>query len=254
MDAPTIPNWLLEKFPPSRDPLLQVLVTSMPESLFREIALCDCGMDYDENLAALKLIGRTGNVPIPLEWNPREVCCLTRWGEVKHQKRSDKDSILGFHKKRAFACCVLTIAEADQPYDSEKDTLIQLVESIVAMEQSKFAEAAISMLNWHLTPEQQLETDRPFFIFAMILLALLNKPFQISSAQLSSIADWLSEEELYAYSLHEQEFGWVPNRSIWMTVLFASRGQRDEKWRTLAQRLSSSYPVFEPWVLRMTQW
>ena len=96
MGPPTIPNWRMEKNPPSRDLRLRLLVGPMPGVLLREIANCDFGHGYDENLAALKSICRSAGIPTPLRWNPREVCCLTRWSEEQKEKLSDKKQYRGY--------------------------------------------------------------------------------------------------------------------------------------------------------------
>ncbi len=253
MDAPTTPNWLMKKFPPSRDVLLRLLISPMPEPLLREIAGCDYGCDYDENLESLRLICRTGNISTPLKWNPREVCCLTRWSEERRQHLADKRAKLAFHHKRAFACCILIMAEAGQLYEEEGDTLIQFVESIVALEQPKLAEAAVSMLFWRIAFEEQQRTDRPFFVFAIILIALLNKPFKITTADLSEIVNWGRAEELFArWQLEQEEFQIRQPKSFWLIGLNGGCMLK-QKWVMLAQRLSADFPVFEPLVSRMAK-
>ncbi len=253
MDAPTIPNWLLEKFPPSRDLQLRLLVSPMPEQLLKDIANCDYGHGYRENLSALKLICRSADIPQPLGWNPREVCCLTRWSDEHRQQLTNRKAKLAFHHKRAFACCILIMAEAGKLHEEEGDTLVQFVESIVSLEQPKFAEAAISMLMWRLTLDEQQGTDRPFFVFAIVLMALLNKPFRISAPHLSEIMDWATKEELHVrWQLEQEEFQIRQPKSSWLIGLTGGCMLK-QKWVILAQRLSADFPVFEPLVSRMAK-
>lgn len=251
MDTPTIPIWLAEMFPPSRDLLLRLLVCPMPEPLLREIANCDYGCGYDENLDALKSICRSADIPTPLEWHPQEVCCLMRWSEEHRQPLSDRKSILAFHHKRAFACCILIMAEAGQLHEEETDSLVQFVESIVALEQPKFVEAAISMLLWRLSLGEQQGTDRPFFVFAIILMALLNRSFKISTSHLPEMLDWGTAEELFVrWQQEQEEFQVWQARPLWLIGLNRA-GMLNQKWIKLGSRLSDCFPVFKPLVSQM---
>ena len=121
----------------------------------------------------------------------------------------------------------------------------------MALEQPKFAEAAISMLMWRLSLGEQQGTDRPFFVFAIIFTALLNKSFRISPSHLSEMLAWATAEELYVrWQQEQEEFQVWQAQPSWRIGLNRS-GMFNQKWITLAQRLSENFPVFGSLVKRM---
>jgi hypothetical protein len=65
---------------PDPDAMLLFVGRRVNEQVLREIAEADYGIDSDTHLAALRSISRTGKVPKPPQWEPREVCELTQWG------------------------------------------------------------------------------------------------------------------------------------------------------------------------------
>jgi hypothetical protein len=142
------------------------------------------------------------------------------------------------------------MAAADNTNATELHTVIQLVESVVAMALPKFAEAAMGLLISRLTSGPDIEdTNRPFFVFAVILLALLNKPFRISASQITLLVNWITLEESFSRSRQIELWEWDSAGKEWLVGLGCDG---PEKWVKLAQRLSDSFPVFEPLVSRMT--
>lgn len=119
-----------------------MLVSPIPKPLLPEITGNDYGCDYHENPNALTLISRTGNIPTQVTGNPPEVCCLMRWSDEHQQPFSDRKSVLAFHHNRAFACCILIMAEVEQLIEEECNTLVQFVHSILTPEQPNFCEVA----------------------------------------------------------------------------------------------------------------
>ena len=81
--------------------LLEWLRSRLTEAMLAAIAEADHGYDRDENFAVLQDIARSGRVPVPLEWVPREVMELSRWAEGLHVD----------HVQRAFCVTVLCLAE-----------------------------------------------------------------------------------------------------------------------------------------------
>src|SRR5688500_1162026 len=79
--------------------LLDWLRPQLTVETLRRIAGGSHGLDAEEHLAALVEIQRTGLVPQPLAWHPRETLELERW------RTGDATD----HVARAFACTVLLI-------------------------------------------------------------------------------------------------------------------------------------------------
>lgn len=108
---------ILRQFGPDLDGLLSSLCEVIVEDDLRVIAECDAGMDFEENLESLRAIHRTGSVPDPLKWNPKEVCELTRWEEPTvfkpSQVRTARNPELVGARRRAFACAILLRSAAN---------------------------------------------------------------------------------------------------------------------------------------------
>ncbi|MBI5832419.1 MAG: hypothetical protein HZB16_08950 [Armatimonadetes bacterium] len=58
----------------------QRLVSGLTHQALHGISQADYGNDAGAHLAALEVISSAGVVPVPLEWEPREVLELTLWG------------------------------------------------------------------------------------------------------------------------------------------------------------------------------
>jgi hypothetical protein len=105
-DAGALFDWLRER---------------VDDGVLTVVAAGDHHHDEERHLAALREIGDTGLVPIPLDWHPREVVSLYQW--------SEGDAV--DHLARAFGCTSLCLAElAPEPLGGGIDaTITVLLES-----------------------------------------------------------------------------------------------------------------------------
>lgn len=180
----------LQQFLPSDQPLFDLVLQNLDDSMLAEISMKDFGADADAHMEALQSI-RQGNRPIPMKWFPKGVLCLTRWSEADemgvHRERS--------HWIRLFAGSVLIQAEVDmqnfmvehanddltnlEPFDydfvAEDETIIRLVESAIALGK-EIALAALQFLCWRmqyrLLEEDDFDTMQPYIAIAILLLCL----------------------------------------------------------------------------------
>jgi len=98
-DALLVSQRTLAGWQPERARLLDWLRPQLTMKQMSNIAAADYGHNLQVHLAALLEIQKTGLIPQPLMWFPREVLELRRWSEGP-----DTD-----HLQRAFACTVLCL-------------------------------------------------------------------------------------------------------------------------------------------------
>jgi hypothetical protein len=72
---------LLAPFDPERDELLRLLSRRIDDGMLREIAEGDYREEADAHEAALRRIRDQGEIPVPIDWVPKEVLELTRWSQ-----------------------------------------------------------------------------------------------------------------------------------------------------------------------------
>lgn len=129
MHPPSDPETPPATVPPDPDALLRALGAMLDEADLRAIAEADWGQDVERHLAALRPMAHCGVMPSPLEWCPREVLELTRWG-VRVPELDDEPQLW----RCAFACCALLRAAGDPAngwrLNVEVETLAGLVASL----------------------------------------------------------------------------------------------------------------------------
>lgn len=182
------------------DALLHLLRAQVDDSMLEEIAAADCAQDTEKHLAALRPIHETGRVALPLEWEPKEVLCLVRWSEPDDPDWKPGGYGPRGHMMRAFACCVLLRAAGepgqDGYFDGENQTLAQLLSSVLTFGRAEH-EAMVRFIAWRLASLDPGE-ERPFFLFALLVLAMELGGERFSDERLGQLAERVEREEAAA--------------------------------------------------------
>lgn len=164
----------LDHLEPACGPLLELVNANVDESMLREIAEADYGMDAEAHLAGLRTLVR-GAVPAPLPWEPKEVLELIRWSEPEDPNWRPGSSGERGHWMRLFACTHLVRCMAEPENDGldagEESTIIQLMESAVLLGEET-AIAALRLLAWRLTTGSPDSWRSPCWPLAVLILGL----------------------------------------------------------------------------------
>lgn len=175
----------LQSLEPADNPLLTLIFQHVDDSMLLEIANADYSDDVDIHLAALHQI-RANNIPIPMQWHPGEVLCLTRWTEWDSLNTQDGAISTRNHWMRLFACTVLIWASLEPEnyeykgedwnhIDGEDSTIIQFLDSALNLGEETSL-AALQFLGWRMQCQMQralLDEDFgncPCYAVAMLLL------------------------------------------------------------------------------------
>lgn len=181
-----MPQDPLQALAPCNNSLLKLAITNLDDSMLREIAAADYGMDQDNHYEALTNISR-GTLSDPNNWHPKEVLELTRWSEPDQPRQKGINAGTRGHWMRLFACTVLMRHSClpdgcDLSHDS---TIIQLSESAAALG-PRVITKALSFLSWYLQ-----EDEEELCHFSAIAILLLAAPSQsldpVTSAWLASV-------------------------------------------------------------------
>jgi hypothetical protein len=177
----------LDCLQPADRPLLDLIFEHVDDSMLLEIARCDYGDDVEIHLAALHQI-RANNIPVPIQWHPGEVLCLTRWKEWDSLSAQDGAISTRNHWMRLFACTVLIWASLEPEnyeysgeywnhIDGENSTIIQLLDSALHLGDD-VSLAALKFLCWRMQCQIQralIDEDFgncPCYALAMLLLCV----------------------------------------------------------------------------------
>ena len=150
-----------------RDPgaLFDWLRARLDEPALASIAAADHEQDRREHLAVLLDIWRTGRVPVPLEWCPREVLELRRWDE----------GLAVDHEARAFCCtlsCLAEIGDESQSQGGIEDTLAVLVESCAELGGEALARLPGLLVVLIDRGGEPGDGERAFALLALLLVAV----------------------------------------------------------------------------------
>ncbi len=121
---------------------------------------------------------------------------------------------------RAFACSVLLRIKGEPGnaranIEGENETLVQLLASLDRLG-GGYHEEALPFLAWRLETLADDDEERPFFIYALLLLTLKTRA-PVSDSQLEGIVDWLIEDE---DRMKRDDLKWRPAyRSHWLLGL-----------------------------------
>lgn len=175
----------LQRLEPADHPLLALIFEHLDDSMLVEIAKADYGDDVDIHLAALHQI-RANKIPIPMQWHPGEVLCLTRWTEWDSLNTQDRAISTRNHWMRLFACTALIWASLEPEnyeykaedwnhLEGEDSTIIQLFDSALNLGENTSL-AALKFLGWRMECQMEralLDEDFgncPCYAVAMLLL------------------------------------------------------------------------------------
>lgn len=184
-----MPQWIRERFTPDQRSAVDHLRGLIDEGMLREIAEADYAQDVDEHLAVLTTIWQGGKLTELDHWFPLEVLQLIRWSEPADIHWKPGSVGMRGHYIRSFSCAVIL---ATPNCESEKETLIQLIHSVLRIG-TEAMEATARFLVWKIDSLKH-EEDRPFFAFALaaIIQSLINP---LSTSQEQDLADWVACEE-----------------------------------------------------------
>jgi hypothetical protein len=226
---------LRDKLAPDADGLLALLAEQVDDSMLDEIADADRGDGFDLHRAALTAIRDERKVPVPLRFEPMEVLTLTRWSEPDDSRwRTSDASARRGHVMRAFCCTVLLRERAEVACgfdECETDTLAQLLASLTVLREP-FQEAGLRFLVWCFTQLGTKIEERPFYVFAILLLCLQVRR-DLAPREIAELVATLYEEE---EAVRSGGWAYPPAESNeWLLGLLWA--QRHEVWRALGREL-----------------
>ena len=172
----------LDGWQSSASGLLDWLRPRMTREHLEGIADADYGSGAEKNLAALLDICATGLVPRSLDWHPREVLELTRWGSGEQVN----------HLVRAFCCTLLYLSTHD---DVHECTAPILVESSVALGPEARA-LAEQLFVWRCEtncPDDEDDEDEGAEPAALLLLVILAAAADSDDPRLEALVAMLVE-------------------------------------------------------------
>ncbi len=153
---------------------MRLVFKQVDDSMLREIAEADYGMDADAHLRALHA-AKTGNLPAPMPWEPKEVLELVRWSEPEDHTWKPGSTGERGHWMRLFACAILLRAASEPEnvgyFAGEDSTIIQLVDSAITLGE-KSSQAALSFLLWCNKYRELHDGDTGYFAEAILCLAV----------------------------------------------------------------------------------
>jgi hypothetical protein len=236
----------LEVFAPSRDELLDRVSELVDDSILREISEADYGQDADAHLPYLRRLRDQGELP-PAQWHPREVLELIRWSEPEDPDWKPGSTGRRGHIMRAFASTAL-LRMGSEPsnrnyFEGENQTLAQLLVSVDVLG-APLPLSTRRFLAWRLPLFTEHDEERPFFILALLLLALDVHP-RAPESYLQDLLDWLKEDERRV-----REWAVLPKDSGSWLLGLTHFDLRHRVWKSMALRLTECAKVIDSVQLR----
>ncbi len=196
---PTPSEDMLSPFGPDPDRMLDSIRRLVDDSMLEEIAQLDCG-DHNAGpqLAALTALRNSGRPPAPMGWEPMEALELARWATPETESAGSTAELEREHRMRAFATAALLRAAAepanqDGRFVSSNDTLAALLSSARSLGDESAADVA-SFVAWQVS-RLGADQERPFFAYALLVLAVLGSTWTITDPWLSQLCTWVVDEE-----------------------------------------------------------
>lgn len=185
------PAALVAAFPASNVRLLDAARRAVDDSMLREIASADYGIDAESHFADLRPIRDTGVVPLTLaSW---EVLQLTVFSEPDNPTEESGSSGERGHRMRAFAGAVLLRGEFEGCAQGIAETaLAQLLASARVLGEEMNA-AIGSFLTWAIPLAN--DADRWLFALGLLVAAMRVHSARITERVLGETAAWVLAEE-----------------------------------------------------------
>lgn len=219
----------IDRLDPAFEPLLDLVLQHVDDSMLHEIAAADRGEDFEAHLAALRRIVR-GELPIPMDWIPKEVLELTSYGEPA----GDRESWAPL-----FAC--MTLLRASQPphdkyFYGEERTILQLAKIAMAIG-GDCTLAARRFLCWCLRRQPRTESLDPYFAVAILILSVrLN---DVSGGMVDYLISVVRSSQTEVWELFDRHHGCAGSRD-WKALIrttLVEPESLDEKIRNFGRYL-----------------
>jgi len=205
--------------------LLDWLRARVDEPMLEAIADADGGYDRDKHLVALLDIHRTGRLPIPLPWEPREVLSLSQWDEG--------DAV--DHVARAFCCTVLCLGELAPrpPGGGIDDTIPVLLESCCVLGRDALEHMAALLVPFADVPP----SGEPLGTLATLALLIVTARLDAGDSRLDPLA-----AHLLAMEAPQAQHGYPrPEHGFVLGATFFD--QRVDVWKRLVRESLASLSV-----------
>ncbi len=260
---------LLNQFNPSDCTLWVWLRARIDDAMLEEIAAADYDTDVEHYLRALK---RTRDEPWqsnevvvrpskgkalrPVWYQALEVLTLMRWSEPENSQQEEEQTV--GHLMRAF-CCVVLLRIAASPancdtanIDTESQTIIQLIASVVSLEQ-KAIELTLQLLCWRMLSLPVDNKECPFFAVGILLLATALYSSEKSGILLRQLSELVFKEEERIRLMFAEEFRQTSPQWLFGLKYFEdSKGrgsiaeQLVDQWKNIAQKVLLNPPEPHP--------
>jgi hypothetical protein len=186
-----IPAALMAGFAASHERLLDVTRRAVDDSMLREIAQADYGVDADAYLAALRPIRDTGILPLTVTcW---EVLNLTIFSGPNGPDREACGSADRANRMRAFACAVALQGGFEGCGAGMAETA--LVQCLVSARQlgEEMNTAIGSFITWAMPVVD--DADRWLFALGLLIATIRDRSGRFSQRDLGEAAAWVLAEE-----------------------------------------------------------
>jgi hypothetical protein len=214
----------------------KTLADSLTHYDLKEIAHADYGQEAAEHFDQLVRIKDFSSIPVPMDWNPKEVLSLYGWSEPSPALSFVRTN--AFHNRRAFCCIALLVASTDPdgPF-TDRSHVIQLIESL---DMTAISRDHLELFGW-LADQKAAENVQDAVFILLGQLYLSSAVPGIKDGELATILDKIMLLES-AIASTDLEDGFV---SVWL-----GRGRLENKWRELGSKLteraiSKRLPILE---------
>lgn len=232
MLLPELPT--LSNYPTSGHTLLDWLRPRIDDSMLEEIAAAEDGINEKEHLEALRKIRDTGELPLPLSWNPSEVLEIFRYSEPEDTIWKSSGVGERGHLMCAFCCAVLMQTSGGA---SDTITIVQLTASVLALGREPSAAGLRFIWNRTLTLSED-SNARPFCALAILLLGA-SRFNLLGDDEVRKAGEWVRKEEAEASAREASSMFY--DEGGWLLGLDFSAGKNDT-WRKLAQEILLDLP------------
>ncbi len=195
-DELRIPSEIVERYPPDRFVLFDLLRSQVPDSLLKSIAQADYGNDVREHIEALKRVRSREGEDQRLDWHPREVLELVRWGAPAEWPAHDR------HLATSFCACALIVIpwEASNEGFLEADSVGALLTAVPELDPELIV-PLIKLLVELLVHSEPWDEDYLYVAFGCIYLL-----FRVEDADWTRWAEWFAATEREVLPWHSSMY------------------------------------------------